>query len=209
MKQKKKNNSFINLWKKSFFGTSFGTGAKHEFTCCARELEWARWSGSTYLRGGGSHPPAQISISHDWSYASHVWINILCLGGSRGGEEEGWAKLGCCLFRILWKYEGKFAILLVFHNYKICMRAVYIRCVRGVNSFMSECVRACVCARVRAPHACSRVCSAAPVTFSPQPPHVNPSANCTASIKHPARTREQFAKPILWMPLVFYSWRLT
>lgn len=147
MKQKK-NNSFINLWKKSLFGTSFGTGAKHEFTCCARELEWARWSGSTYLRGG-QPPPAQISISHDWSYASHVWINILCLGGSRGGEEEGWAKLGCCLFRILWKYEGKFAILLVFHNYKICMRAVYIRCVRGVNSFMSECVRVCTRARAR------------------------------------------------------------
>lgn len=147
----------------SFFGTSFGTGARQEFTLCERagvsDLEWK------HLSEGGQPPSPQISISHDWSYASHVWINILCLGGLRGGEEERWAKLGCCLFRILWKYEGKFAILLVFHNYMTCMRAVYIRCVQGVNSFMSECV--CMCVRAHA-HACSGVCWAAPVTFSPQ-----------------------------------------
>lgn len=134
--------------KKKFFWNKFWDRCQTRVhVLCERagvsSLEWK------HLSEGGQPPPAQISISHDWSYASHVWINILCLGGSRGGEEEGWAKLGCCLFRILWKYEGKFAILLVFHNYKICMRAVYIRCVRGVNSFMSECVRACA-------HTCAR-----------------------------------------------------
>lgn len=39
---------------------------------------------------------------------------------------EGVEKVGSCLFRKLWKYEEKFAILLVFHDHKICSRGVCV-----------------------------------------------------------------------------------
>lgn len=90
-----------------FSGITFGTHSS--LHVCEREMELAiglavvmgvwidGWLGVEvtisllFTKERGSHHLPVSRLSSDWSYASHVWINILCWGEGRGvgGQREG------------------------------------------------------------------------------------------------------------------------
>lgn len=87
-----------------------------------------------------------VSISTDWSYASHVWINILCLGGG-GVESEGRKRDEQSLAVVCLGYCQNMRKNLQFYWFSTTIRFVWELCILGMceGKQRYECVSQRVC----------------------------------------------------------------